>query len=174
MSQLRVNNVTNASGTGSTYAPGHVVQVVSVNKTDTFSTSSTSMVDITGLTVSITPRFANSKILAIISANAGTNVTNFGYLQLVRDATPVFVGDSSAGRPSVSTMYYTEGNSGVIYSNNISYLDSPNTTSAVTYKMQCRAATSGTVYLNRSDRDSASTNYDARTASSITLMEIAQ
>jgi hypothetical protein len=66
MSQLRVNSVTDASGTGSTYAPGHVVQVKTI-RTDarvTFaSNNSGNGTTITQLNLSITPKSANSKLI---------------------------------------------------------------------------------------------------------------
>jgi hypothetical protein len=74
MSQLRVNTITNAGGTGSTYAPGHVVQVLQAIKTNVFTTSSSSYVDIPGLTITITPKSVNSKFL--LTANiVATNTT---------------------------------------------------------------------------------------------------
>ena len=153
--------------------PGMILQVVSTSKTDTFTMSSMTFSDITGLSASITPQFQNSKILAIASVSASTVVDNFGYLQIVKDSTPIFIGDAATSKTSAGAMYYTENNQGVITSISLSHLDSPNTTSLVTYKVQCRTATAGSVYINRSSRDLAGGDFDARTASSITLMEVA-
>ena len=49
----------------SDYSSGSVIQVASTSKTDPFSTSSTSFVDVTGLSVSITPTSTSSKILVL-------------------------------------------------------------------------------------------------------------
>jgi hypothetical protein len=51
------------------------------------------------------------------------------------------------------------------------FLDSPNTTSATTYKFQI-AVVSGTGYINRTGSDRDTATYDGRTTSSITVMEI--
>jgi hypothetical protein len=80
-----------------------VVQVKSATKTDTFTTSSTSYVDVTGLTVSITPTSASNKVFVLVSTTgAGTNGTNIAYLQLVRDSTAIALGDA-AGVRAVAT-----------------------------------------------------------------------
>lgn len=62
MSTLRVNNMTNAGGTGPTYASGHVIQTVSATFTTDMNTTSNSLVD-TGCSLSITPKNANSKLV---------------------------------------------------------------------------------------------------------------
>ena len=56
----------------------------------------------------------------------------------------------------------------------ISYLDSPSTTSSVTYKVQGAVwGGSETVYLNRNGIDANNSEYDGRSASTMTLMEVA-
>jgi hypothetical protein len=158
---------------------GTVLQVVQAYKSDTFSmTSSVSngWVDVTGLSVSITPSSASSRILVLVSCAISTNDQAFGYIRLARNSTGLFIGDSSSNRPSVSGMAYNGGyNSGSIVSLPISYVDSPSTTSSITYKVQMANGVNGqTTWLNRSSRDSAvSGDYDPRQASSIIVMEIA-
>jgi hypothetical protein len=174
-----IQNASLASGVPSSakMPAGTVLQVVQAYKSDTFSTTSpvSSWSDITGLSVSITPISASSKIYVAVSCAISTTQTSFGYIRLVRNSTPLFIGDASAGRPSVSGMAYNGGyNEGVLVSIPICYLDSPATTSSTTYKLQLASGVNGaTVYVNRSPRDSASTDFDARQASSIILMEIA-
>jgi hypothetical protein len=66
MSQLRVSSVTDLSGTGSVYTPGHVVQVQTVrsdSRTTISSNNSGNGTTITQLNLSITPKFANSKLI---------------------------------------------------------------------------------------------------------------
>jgi hypothetical protein len=157
-----------------TASAGTVLQVVSTAKTDTFTTTSTSLVDITGLSVSITPTSANSKILVFAMVNIGTASTNFGYISLLRNSNQIFIGDASTDRALTTAMSFIGAvNEGAIQAIPITFLDSPSSTSAQTYKIQIRNATSGTVTVNRSFRDSASTNFDMRVPSSITVMEIA-
>jgi hypothetical protein len=175
MSQLRVNTITDAGGTGSTYAPGHVVQVVSVSKTNTFSGSSTTFTDVTDLSATITPKFANSKILVsyyVVTGNS--NSSGYGtHTRLVRDSTPVFIGDQIGGsRIRATTDSRTSSNYEPVGFTPI-FLDSPSTTSAITYKVQLRASSGTTGYVGRVGDDPDNQN-TAVTPSSITLMEIAQ
>ena len=174
MSVLKVDTVNEKTSGNGVYIPGHVIQVVSDTRTDSGSTTSTSYVDISDLSVSITPKSTSSKVLVTFCVNMGTDDANFGYLRLMRGSTAVAVGDASGTRVQATAQYYAENNEGNIGLRSFTFLDSPATTSAVTYKVQVRCATSGTVTINKSFRDSNSSGYDSRTPSTITAMEIAQ
>ena len=152
---------------------GKVLQVVTVEKTDTFSTTSTSMVDVTGLTVNITPSAATSKILVLSTVNGSQGVAaNRGYLRLMRDSTAIFIGDAAGSRQRVSGSFGSDHTSIASPPVGSTYLDSPNTTSAVTYKWQIEvAAGSGSAYINVTGEDFDESG-QGRWASNITLMEI--
>lgn len=78
---------------------GKVLQVVSTTKTDTFTVSTTTLTDITGLSVSITPTLSSSTILVLSSVNGSQDPNvDRGYLQLERSGNPIFVGDSAGSR----------------------------------------------------------------------------
>jgi len=145
---------------------GTVIQVVSTTKTDTFTSTSTALTDITGLSASITPRSTSSKIYVVVSLGAVSQNGNndFISLQLVRNSTNIAIATSgsfaSTGQVVGPTAGYTNG-----WTQN--FLDSPSTTSTVTYKLQVRVS-ANTVSINRG---SAST--DRTAVSSITLMEVA-
>ena len=157
------------------HAPGHVIQVQSVAKTNSFLTSSTSITDVPGLAVTITPKFANSKILVRGFINTGTTTASFCSILLARDSTQIFQGDLEGVRPQATAMSYEEGNQGVQDTHAPEFLDSPATTSAITYKFQVRVGSGGgSISVNKSTRNSNFTTYDMTTASSITVMEIAQ
>jgi len=148
-----------------------IQQVVSTTKTDTFTTTSTSMVDVTGLSVAITPSSATSKVLIVAMVTMSANTAaNEAFGQLVRDSTPIALGDTASNRTSATFGSDVAGNVG---QNSVSvlFLDSPATTSATTYKIQVQANTAGTVAVNRgySDTDSA---LRARTVSTITALEV--
>ena len=154
-----------ASGVG-----GKVLQVVSTTKTDTFTTSSSGDTLVTGLTVNITPSSTSSKILVF----GNISISNSGDGQkctLYRDSTAISIGDSAGNRPTVSGMVSL---SSQYWMNNVpaSILDTPSTTSQITYSWKV-AASGSTVYVNRTQGDRDSTLYDPRTASTITVMEIA-
>jgi hypothetical protein len=152
---------------------GTVLQVVQAVKTDTFTTSSTSFTDITGISVSITPSSASSKILVIPTINSSATSSGWNmFFRMMRNSTPIFIGDTAGSRTLSSFQHYLANNQD-IRCLTASFLDSPNTTSSVTYKVQTASQSSGVsvvVNMTGADGDSAS---QGRTASSITVLEIA-
>jgi len=150
---------------------GKLAQVVSTSKTDTFTSASTSFTDITGLSVSITPTSATSKILVIaqISGSMDTGVASL-FFRMMRDSTAINVGDAAVTRTR-ATFGFSNTIQAESVVGNASFLDSPATTSATTYKMQGMNTAAGTFYINRSKLDSDIPSI-SRTASSITVMEI--
>ena len=136
---------------------GNILQVV--NSTySTQATSSSSTYADTGLTATITPSSTSSKILVIVQQSGLAKVTNSTgvNLKLLRNSTDLITFENSVGQ-QYSTAWNIVGGSGT------TYLDSPSTTSAVTYKTQFASNNnSATVYVQI---NSAS--------STITLMEIA-
>jgi hypothetical protein len=150
---------------------GGISQVVSTTKTDTFTMSSTTFTDITGLSVTITPSSSSSKILIIASVvHVGTVQTSASGIRLMRAGSAISVGDTAGSRSLVSgsESYATYGVS--LASDTINYLDSPATTSATTYNIQIKAYSS-TAYVNRTPVDSDDQAY-YRGVSSITVMEV--
>jgi hypothetical protein len=152
---------------------GAILQLVSVSKTDTFSMSSTTYADITGLTATITPTSATSKILVqvVMSANANQDATT-ALFKLFRGSTEIGLGDAAGSR--LRSAFPRIGTSSA---NNINvvadFLDSPATTSATTYKVQMRTEVGGnSVFINRSNSDGDSA-VASRSISSITLTEVA-
>ena len=173
MSELRTNRIIPRDGLPSGSAGG-IIQVKSVTKTDPFDTLSTSFTDVTGLAVSITPTRADSKILVTYHTNACMeDIAHVGALRLMRDSTPIFIGDAAGSRTRASN-FVKNLSGGAIETHNYSgqHLDSPATTSSVTYKIQGLTLVAGRqLNVNKSyaDTDGAT---QARTASSITVMEI--
>jgi hypothetical protein len=152
---------------------GKVLQVVQTVKSDTFSSSSATFVDITGLSASITPSSASNKILVMVSLNIGSNDSGLRLMtKLFRDSTAVFIGDTAGSRERVAWQGSTLSNTHTNSINNV-YLDSPSTTSSITYKIQGRDELGGyNWHINRSGNDSDASSH-GRGASSITLIEIA-
>jgi len=156
---------------GATWKPvgGKVLQVVSVTKVDTFTTTSTSFVDVTGLTASITPSSVSSTILILHKVAIGPRSDAVGYIQLLRGATVIGGGTAVGSRSSAMSSFFTvtAGGTGDLAGN---FLDSPGNTSSQTYKIQARVE-AGTLGINTtaSDSDIAA---NSRNSSTITLMEI--
>jgi hypothetical protein len=152
---------------------GSVIQVVQTVKTNTFSTTSGTFTDITGLSVSITPSSASSKILVLYTIATTADPANAGvYGRLVRDSTAIFVGDAASNRPRATMGNSSLNNFGFVLMSG-QYLDSPASASSLSYKFQIYNSGGTTSYVNRSQNDRDNTLYDGRLASSITVMEIA-
>ena len=152
---------------------GKVLQVVQTAKTNTFSTSTASYTDITGLSVSITPSSASNKVLVLCQISAGGDDNLYSHVRIVRGSTSIFEGDSDGASRTESTIALTATTHADKFVNgSIMYLDSPATTSATTYKLQVNSASSQNFYINRTHTD-ANQVYTSRPTSSITVMEIA-
>ena len=145
-------------------------QVVSTNKTDTFSTTSTSYTDITGLSVSITPTLATSKVLVMVSFSASVSGDIAVMFRQMRDAVAINIGDTAGSRTRASASLLINNNVYQQGTFNWQFLDSPATTSATTYKVQMFVNT-GTGYINRTGEDSDAATRP-RTAANITVMEV--
>jgi hypothetical protein len=149
-----------------------VLQVVSTVKTDTFTAStSNTWEDITGLSVSITPSSATSKVLVLCSINGAATNNGVANIQLIRGATAISIGNADGTRPRASTSIDSNGGEPIMAAS-ITFLDSPATTSATTYKLAVNTGdNTGTAYVNRTQGD-ADNIYSGRYASTITVMEI--
>lgn len=168
---LSKTSATDMDFTWATPSSGKVLQVLSTNKLDTFTSTSTSPVDVTGLSVSITPSSASSKILIFSQiAGDGLSGSNAAMFRLMRGATDILV-PTGAGSRTTGALSLFAGNVSTLDNGTIVYLDSPASTSATTYKIQGFASTSGSFYVNRSSNDSNSSAY-MRGVSTITAMEI--
>jgi hypothetical protein len=139
---------------------GGILQVQSTVKTDDFDTTANGPVDVTGLSVSITPSDASSTILVMVTVptTGGGGLKN---IWIKRDSTDIFT--TSAG--SVFQWATQSTTDPAVFT--IQGIDSPATTSATTYKVQI--GTSGANRV-RVGLDNAGGGYDM--ASSITVMEI--
>ncbi len=174
ISSTGVMTATSFAGSGAALtgiSGGKVLQVVSATVTDTPSiTTSSGWVDWSGLSVTITPTLATSKILITASVNVSNNSDSAQ--RLVRGSTAICIGDqqgSNRNRATTGGNIHRGAHEMMQYS--VNYLDSPNTTSATTYKMQATDNNSQTQYLNREETDSDQVD-DSIGASTITVMEI--
>ena len=153
---------------------GNILQVIQAVKTDTATTTSENTFVDTGLSVSITPSSASNKILVTANLNfSAGDMQNIAW-RLVRGSTDLYMGDAASNRTRASGAVRVSTNQDAEHQNCTSiFLDSPNTTSATTYKVQwCRTYSTSTIYMNRASED---TDNDDRTRvpSSITVQEVA-
>ena len=161
-------------GAGSIVVPGQVIQTVSSTLTSTATGTGTSIVD-SGLTATITPSSTSSKIYVNGYLSVGTQ-SYLVYCWLVRGSTQILKGDAAGSRPTI-TFTNAHSSSSDVYCMAplpFQFLDSPNTTSATTYKIQIRQYGTGAWYVNRTHSDRDNADYEPRGTSVITLMEIAQ
>ena len=152
---------------------GKVLQVVSVVKTDRFTTTSGSNVDITGYSASITPSNASNKILVMSTFNFNNSSAGaYAKLQLLRGSTEIVQGDAAGSSTRVTAGSVIGNNPAAEDLENVgfNYLDSPATTSEITYKWQVKTFSSRTFTFNGT-QNTADANQQ-NTASTITLMEI--
>ena len=168
-----------ASGVG-----GKILQTVQTIKTDTFSTSSSSYVDVTGVSQAITAVSTTSKILISISIGfvSGSHTGNqavYPQFQIVRNSTAIALGDASGNRGRCTFSVLTNLHAGYNgTSAAFEFLDSPSSSelgSAITYKIQARNGYSDSdqsFYVNRMDNDDNQL-YTARTPTTIILKEVA-
>ena len=170
----------NANGTILTNTtPGCILQVVQTYKNDTFTSTSASFVDVTGLQCSITPASSSSKILITVDVHCSGSSWDYGvtilkvvyasdntnYADIALPSSGSIIGHMQQQLYSNNTAN-SRGNLSAV---NWSYLHSPSTTNEIGYKIQGRIqnnAVASDWWINRS----ASTHY---ATSSITLMEVA-
>ncbi len=166
-----------ADGTIATTAnAGKILQVVQTVKKDRFTAQSQTPVDITGLSVSITPSSASNKILVHSSVYVNGNAIYYA-MRLARDSdNTIFIGDVNGSNTSQTRATFGGYMASTMDTQTIvtSYLDSPNTTSATTYKMQVYSPYSSS-YVVGINSTVALDNYGYVTngTSSITVMEVA-
>jgi hypothetical protein len=164
MSTLFVDTINEKTSGNGIEIPGHVVEVKQVvTSASQTSASQTSYVDVTGATLTITPKSTSSKILLMCDMGAYTNngstypIVNFAF---VRGSTNIY---------NKSAFYFDARSAGTIFGQNLvraglHYLDSPSTTSATTYKLQYKSASGG----------SGHPTLGVEEGTVFTLMEIAQ
>jgi hypothetical protein len=152
---------------------GNVLQVLQTVKTDRFTTTSGTGVDITGFSATITPTSATSKILVISNFHTSMGATGaYTRTQLLRDSTVLGLGNASGSATSVTAASMAANSTdNDVLNVGYTYLDSPATTSATTYKWQMYAFGGRTATFNGSTTTANSNFFN--TSSTITLMEIA-
>ena len=172
MSQIKVNSIIPVGGVP-TGGGGGIIQVVQTFKSDVTSltsNSSSSYSDISGMSVSITPTSTSSKILVSFVACVSTNSSDRNNsIKLLRDSTDIC--KSTAGSSLNATIIDKTFSDKYIMNFTQTFLDSPSTTNATTYKLQWACEGSGgsskTYFLNRKGDNS-----NEGATSTITVMEI--
>ena len=157
-------------------AGGKLLQVVSATTGAKFSVTGKTFTTVTGLSPSITPISTSSKILITLNLNLSASVRYCG-VKIYRDSTQIGMGDVDGSRSRISMQSMRNQNATndqyVMHNASTAYLDSPSTTSAITYTVRIASVddTGAVTHINRSDFD-ANDSYNSVGISTITLMEI--
>ena len=154
---------------------GSVIRVEAAYKTDVQTiTASMTFVDISGLSITITPASASSTFLIIWNVTMGNAAdASHGYVRLNRSGTPIALADTAGSRTSASSAIINTSGVGQTIPSGNSFLDSPATGSAITYKLTAASNAAGaSTFINRSSRDDNNANFDGRSTSSLTILEI--
>ena len=153
-STLTVDNIVGATTAANVKLPaGAVLQVVEGSFSTQTDIASTSYTD-SGLSVTITPKFASSKVFVITNLHMYINGTGLMGLNVLRGSTQIVEAEKAEGFQDNSTGITT-----------LTKLDSPNTTSATTYKVQVKYTALGGGSTPRINQQNG--------GSRITVMEIA-
>ena len=125
---------------------GKIGQVVQTHFTTQSQMSSSSFAAITGCTVDITPSATSSKILLIHSANVQAGAAFYGYYTIYRDSTDI--SESHADR-GLGSLYSSQGTQALPM--HFSKLDSPSTTSQITYTVQFKSSNGTAMHYGEPD-----------------------
>ena len=129
--------IVNSSATALSYATvgGKVLQVISATDSTERTTTSTTFVTASNtLTVAITPSSASNKIYTVVSLSIRSLDSQDTSYTIFRDATNL--GQATNGFILLKDFQYNGGS--------MSFLDSPSTTSALTYQVYCKTISAGT------------------------------
>ena len=165
MSTLTVQNIQGSSSSGNTITvasghvltqPGSVIQFQHVNFSDTttITTTGTNYTDVTGATISITPKFTSSKIFILTDlSNYTTNSSStyvYSGIRIVRGSSTVVSPLSMSDGNGPYDFGIGTADSGPQHDSrkSITAYDTPNTTSAVTYKVQAAMYAAGSITFN--------------------------
>jgi len=152
----------------STASLGKILQVKNAIKVDQFTTNSQSFVDITGLSLNITPTSSSNKVLVSVDVNAACQDT--AVVRLVRDSTTIAAGTGGSGEVyrGFGLVRHNSTAAGATYC--ITFLDTLGDTNSHTYKVQ-GLTENGSVYPFVVNRRVLDTTFSL--SSSITVMEVA-
>ena len=183
MSELRVNKIIPKDGLPSGATGGGILQIVTKNKLDagpitSGSYSAGTNYDISGLSLSITPSSSSNLIWIQGFVHHWVQTSQQASFNVKRNGTICSpIGDAGSGNQK-RVFASAQGNrdyyqTWVVKNTPFWFMDSPATTSALTYQVACIAATNAAhIYINRSERDNSGTHYDYRTVSNITAWEV--
>lgn len=146
---------------------GNVIQVVQTNITSVFSTQLDTLQNVTNFNCSITPRYNSSKILILSTSHVAVDASSessgrYHEIALLRSSTKIStITNASRAIPGGGS-----NNIGWTFVATFNFLDSPSTTSSITYQIQARVISAPNVYRVTVGLDNSNSN--------LTLIEVQQ
>ena len=174
-SKLRVDSILPVDG-APTNGGGGIIQIVHTNTSDHTYSNSTSYTDITGVTATITPKFSSSKILIQCSLAIGKEDNHSMMGRIVRNGSAISgsggVAESGHGNQEDGVWWLVRTSNHSANPLMVNYLDSPASTSALTYKAQGKSSASSKYFSINRTVNSEDNIYASPGFSSITLFEV--
>ena len=177
MSTIKTNQIQTTAGKPILNSTGSILQIVSTNFNSTASTTSGTPANVSGFSATITPSSTSNKILVNVSCMMGSGDDAYPYILLKRNGTTIGSGSGATGNQSNTFLSYSATALGApnnYRSNQLNkmILDSPATTSALTYQIALASPYAGFIgHINRQN-DQSNSVYVQYSGSNITLMEI--
>jgi hypothetical protein len=172
--QTNGSGVLSFAGVGA--SAGQVIQVVSTTSNSSESINSQTFTELTTLTTSITPSSASSKILIlgrVAHASTTGSANSFVHFRLRRDSTDICQGDGASGSMvNVTASSFASDNDVMDKQTPFTFLDSPNTTSAISYKIMGANWTGASGFTINRPPSPDGLFYNGFVTSTLTLMEI--
>lgn len=179
MSILKTNSIQTVAGKPLLNSTGSIIQVVQTVKRDVWSSASdgVSFYPVSGLTATITPTSSSNNILVILDANISSGYWEIqGRISRNGSALTAALGDARGLRTrcTFSVNEYPGSSIGyAMYRATPTFLDSPATTSPVTYGLDLNGYSTYSIGVNFNvSQDTNSTDYYGQPISTITLMEV--
>ena len=176
MSTINVDTINEYTTDNGVYISDHILQVVEATDVTDTSYTGTGPHALGSLSVSITPKSTSSKILLMATVNLSSDSTRYWTLQFYRDTTELGVSDQGTGsqtnafiQPMIAEITDVKYQT---LPTTMTYVDSPSSTSAITYSVKIERYASSTVWYNR-PHTVADAGYSVFTRSTIQALEIA-
>ena len=172
MSTIKVDTITDTSGNSIPYMKGSVLQVqyfqLTTSQTETISSANADQA-ISNFTVNITPKSSSSIIkldaqIFFETANAVHSSLFFFFRDSTKLAHSASSGSRKTGISVGSLSYYADDADSTPDMVHMGYFDTPNTTSAIAYKLGCIMSATNNLFINRTVTDTDNNSFERGTS----------
>jgi hypothetical protein len=170
---VSASNITTGTLPKAQLPAGSVLQVVSATKTNSQTITGTSYVQISDLTATVTPSNSSNKILISVSIGFGGGTNFYPAFKLYRNGTPININSVGGTGESCSFGFQNPTSAERYFQVNHQFLDSPSSTSAITYSVYVSPMRTASQTININTANTVGDNNQLKGTSTITVMEIA-